>query len=110
MKVSIKEIRQQTMHVLSGGILTESFFLKNAGFMLLIFIMIVLSISNRYSCLSKIGEVQELKRELKDVKYESLVVSTELTGVSRRSQIQTLVNEKGMELRPSHKPVYEIEE
>jgi cell division protein FtsL len=110
MKISIAEIKKQTMHILSGGILTEDFFLKNAGFMLLVFIVIALSISNRYSCLSKMGEIQSLQKELKDVKYESLQISTELIGISRQSQIQSLVNEKGLELHPAKEPAYEIDE
>ena len=110
MKVHLNDIRKHIMHVISGGILTEDFFLKNAGFILLVFVIIALSISNRYSCLSKMGEIQALQRELKDVKYESLVISTELTSVSRQTRIQSIVGKSGVNLDVSKQPAYEIEE
>jgi cell division protein FtsL len=109
MKIHLSDIGKQVMHVLGGGILTEGFFLKNAGFILLVFVIVALSISNRYSCLSKMNEIQTLQRELKDAKYESLVISTELTSVSRQTQIQALVEKNGIDLNVSKQPAYEIE-
>lgn len=110
MKVQLNDIGKQVMHVLSGGILTENFFLKNAGFMLFIFVIIALSISNRYSCLSKMDEIRTLQIQLEDAKYESLVISTELTSASRQRRIQDMVEEKGIDLNMPKQPAYEIEE
>jgi len=108
MKINLKEIRKNTMHVLSGSILTTDFFLKNTRFIFVIFIIIILYISNRYSCISKMAEIQSLERELKDVKYESLSISTELTSISRQSQVQSLIEKNGVELKASKEPIYEI--
>ncbi len=110
MKVSFKEIKKNVMHVLSGTILTENFFLKNTHFMLVIIIIIALYISNRYSCISKMAEIQKLERELKDAKYESLTISTELIGVSRESQVQSLVERNGIGIQVPTEPVYRISE
>ncbi|GAB6010714.1 FtsL-like putative cell division protein [Viscerimonas tarda] len=110
MKFDLKEIKKQIMHVVSGSILTEDFFLKNTRFMLLIFMIIVLYISNRYTCISKMGEIQTLQKNLEDAKYESLTISTELIGISRQSQLQSLVNQNGLELQTPKEPVFEIEE
>jgi cell division protein FtsL len=98
------------MHIVGGGILTEDFFLKNAGFILLMFVLVALSISNRYNCLSKMDEIQQLQKELKDAKYESLVISTELTSVSRQTQIQAIIEKNGLNLDMPKQPAYEIEE
>lgn len=108
MKVALKEMRKNVMHVLSGTVLTENFFIKNTRFMLVVFVIVVFYISNRYSCISKMAEIQKLERELKDVKYESLTISTELIGISRESQVQTLVDKNGIELDNSKDPVFTI--
>lgn len=98
------------MHVLSGTILTEDFFVKNTRFMFVVFFIVVLYISNRYSCISKMAEIQSLERDLKDVKYESLTISTDLIGVSRQTQVQTLVDQNGLELQVAKEPAFRIKE
>jgi len=110
MKVNIKDIKKNVMHVLSGTVLTENFFLKNTHFIFIIVVIVALYISNRYSCISKMAEIQSLERELKDVKYESLTISTELIGVSRESQVQSLVSNNGLEMEVSKDPVFKIEQ
>lgn len=110
MKVTAKKIKKSIMHVLSGTILTEDFFVKNTRFMFVVFFIVVLYISNRYSCISKMAEIQSLERDLKDVKYESLTISTDLTGVSRQTQVQTLVDQNGLELQVAKEPAFRIKE
>lgn len=110
MKVTAKKIKKSIMHVLSGTILTEDFFVKNTRFMFVVFFIVVLYISNRYSCISKMAEIQSLERDLKDVKYESLTISTDLIGVSRQTQVQTLVDQNGLELQVAKEPAFRIKE
>lgn len=97
------------MHVLSGSILTEDIIMKNIRFLFVVFVIVVLYISNRYSCISKMAEIQSLQKELKDVKYESLNISTELIGISRESQVQALVEKNGLNLEIPKDPIYRIE-
>ncbi len=96
------------MHVLSGTILTEDFFVKNTRFILVVFIIMVLYISNRYSCISKMAEIEALKTELKDAKYESLTISSQLTGVSRQTQVRSLIERNGLELKAPTEPSYKV--
>lgn len=109
MKVDLKEIKKNVMHVLSGTILTENFFLKNTHFMFVVVVIVALYISNRYSCISKMAEIQKLERDLKDAKYESLTISTELIGISRESQVQSLIDQNGIGIAVPAEPVYKIE-
>ncbi len=110
MNISIKNIKKNIMHVLSGTILTEDFFLKNTRFMLVVFIIMVFYISNRYSCISKLAEIESLKRELKDAKFESLSISSELTGLSRQAQVRSLVERNGLDLDFPSDPSYKVEQ
>lgn len=106
--MQFKDVKKKIMHVLSGTILTEDFFLKNTRFMLVIFIIMVFYISNRYSCISKQAEIESLKNELKDAKYESLTISSELTGISRQAQVNTLLERNGLSLEVPVEPLYKV--
>jgi len=104
--MKIKDVKRNIMHVLSGTILTEDFFVKNTRFILAVFIIMVLYISNRYSCISKMAEIESLKRELKDAKYESLTISAELTGISRQTQVKELIRKNNLDLEIPTEPSY----
>lgn len=106
MKATANDIRRKVIHVLSGTILTEDFFLKNTRFMGVVFVIIVLYIGNRYSCINKISEIVKLQRELKDAKFESLTISSELTSMSRQSRVENLVNRYNLGLESSREPIY----
>jgi cell division protein FtsL len=108
MNFKLKNIKKSVMHVMGGTILTEDFFMKNTRFMLVVFVLIVLYISNRYSCISKMAEIESLRRELKDAKYESLTISSELTGISRQSQVESLLEKNGVDLITPTDPAYKI--
>ncbi|MDR1370248.1 MAG: hypothetical protein LBJ72_09025 [Dysgonamonadaceae bacterium] len=95
-------------NILDGEILKEDFVVKQSKLIILITFLFVLFISNRYSCLKKLTEIDRLKTELKDIKYENLVISTQLTTNSRQSQIESLIEEKGLNLSGSKTPAYEI--
>jgi hypothetical protein len=94
--------------ILGGEILKEDFVVKQSKLIILITFLFVLFISNRYSCLKKLTEINRLKTELRDIKYENLVISAQLTTNSRQSQIESLLKEKGLNLSGSKIPAYEI--
>ena len=96
------------MYILGGTVLTEDFFWKNARFIITVFIIIVLYISNRYSCIEKMAKIEKLQRELKDAKYESLTISAQLMGVSRESKVEDLVQKNGVDLKQTSEPTYKI--
>jgi cell division protein FtsL len=96
------------MYILGGTVLTEDFLWKNARFIITVFVIIVLYISNRYSCIEEIAKIEKLQQELKDAKYESLTISAELMGISRESKVEDLVQKNGIELEQAKEPIYKI--
>lgn len=108
-KLKLRNIKKSIMHVVGGTILTEDFFLKNTRFLLVLFVLIVLYISNRYSCISKMAEIESLRKELKDAKYESLSTSSRLISTSRQTQVEFLLKKNGVDLTSSTDPTYMIE-
>jgi cell division protein FtsL len=95
-------------YILSGVWMTEDFVVRQSKLIILIVFLIIVSISNRYSCMRQLTKIENLRTKMEDMKYENLVISTELTSKSRQSQIEDLFVKKGIELRSSRAAVYEI--
>ena len=95
--------------ILGGDILKEDFVVKQSKLIIMIAFCFIFFIGNRYSCMKKITQIEDLKIELKDLKYENLVILTKLTSNSRLSQIEALIESKGLDLSGSNSLTYEIE-
>jgi hypothetical protein len=103
-----KKKKNSLSHILGGGFLTEDFVIKQSKLLILIVFLIIIFISNRYSCMKKLTEIENLKIKLEDVKYENLIISTELTSNSRQSQIEEMLAAKGLGLKSSKASIYKI--
>jgi cell division protein FtsL len=95
--------------LIGGSFLTEDAFQRQTKLIVLCVVLTIVFISNRYSCMKKLTRIEQLKTELQDVKYENLVISTELTTNTRRSQIEDLLSKKGIDLGAPRTTVYKIE-
>jgi hypothetical protein len=103
-----KKKKSSWLKFLAGDILTEDFVTKQSKMIVWVVLLIVLFISNRYACVKKLAEIQELNMELKYLQYENMSISTELTTRSRQSQIEEILEIKGIELSMSKTPAIEI--
>ncbi|MCD7931482.1 MAG: hypothetical protein LUE98_16975 [Tannerellaceae bacterium] len=107
-KKNKKEKRLSLLYILGGGILKEDFIVRHTKMIVLIVFLIFFFIGNRYTCMQKVREIDRLRQRLHDVKFEALSVSTELTGKSRQSQIESLVESKGLGLEVAKTPAFEL--
>lgn len=98
------------LYILGGGILTEDFIIKHTRMIVLVVILLFAFIGNRYTCMQKLREIDKLQKELKEVRFEALSISSELTGNSRQSQVEMLIEEQGIELEAATAPPYELYE
>src|SRR5690554_954944 len=80
--------------ILNGNILTKKFIRKQYLLIILLVVLSVFYIDNRYSSEKQIKRIAELKKEIQDVKYESLTISAELMGITRQSNILRLLENK----------------
>ena len=103
-----KKKKLTLMYILGGGILKENFIVKHTKIIVLVVILLFFYISNRYTCIIKIREIDRLQEQLKDVKYESLSISAQLTGNTRPSQVEDLVKRHGLELERAKTPPYKL--
>ncbi len=103
-----KEKRLSFLYILGGGFLKENFILKHTKMIVLIVILVFFFIGNRYTCMQKLREIDRLQKKLSDVRFEALSISSELTGNSRQSQVETLIKQQGLELEGAMSPPYEL--
>ena len=103
-----KRKRVSLMYILGGGILKENFIVKHTKMIVLIVVLFFFYISNRYTCLIKIREIDSLQQQLTEVKYEALSTSAQLTGNTRPSQVEELVKNQGLELEKAITPPYKL--
>jgi hypothetical protein len=86
---------------LNGNILKKRFIQKQYGLFVFVAVLIFISIDNRYACEAQIAQEVKLKKELQDIKFESLTISSQLTTLGRRSYVLDYIAEKGMNLKES---------
>ncbi|MEG1586577.1 MAG: FtsL-like putative cell division protein [Bacteroidales bacterium] len=87
---------------------SKDFFIKHWKRVLVITLLMFLYISNRFSCITMIAEIETLKKELIDIRYEALTRSSDLIGISRPSQVKELIRKNGIEIEESDKPAYNL--
>ena len=94
--------------ILGGDILGHSFLKRQANLLILIVLLTILYIDNRYSSQQELIEIDRLKKELTDIKYDALTISSELTERSRQSRIEEYISNKESDLQTSTNPPYLI--
>lgn len=95
--------------ILGGDILSTAFMRRQVWLFLLIALIMVVYISNRYSCQKDIIEIDQLQKDLQDAKYKALSSNSKLTEMSRQSNVlDMLQNNKDSTLKLPTQPPYII--
>lgn len=100
------EKRTSLKNIIGGDILATDFFRRQAGLLFLIMVLIIIYINNRYECQLQLIEIDNLKKELIDIKYDALTRSSELMERSRQSRIEEYIATKESDLQTSTNPPY----
>lgn len=95
-------------NILGGDILANDFFKRQTKLLILTMILTIFYISNRYSCQQEMIEIDRLKKDLTDIKYDALTRSSELMEKSRQSRIEEYISTQESELQTSTNPPYLI--
>lgn len=94
--------------ILGGDILANDFFKRQTRLLILIMILTVLYIDNRYSSQQELIEIDKLKKELTDIKYDALTRSSELMEKSRQSRIEEYISTEDSRLQTATNRPYLI--
>ena len=73
-----------------------------------IMVFVIFYIHNRYASQQQQIEIDRLKKELIDIKYDALTRSSELMEKSRQSRIEEYISNKESDLQTSTNPPYLI--
>ncbi len=96
--------------ILGGDILNAAIIRRQVWLILLIVFFMVIYVSNRYSCQQDIIEIDKLHKQLTDAKYKALSSQSELTELSRESNVlEMLKNNRDSTLKIASQPPYFIE-
>ena len=91
-KKSISPKHMSIKSILGGDILANDFFKRQTSLLILIMVLTILYINNRYECQQEMIEIDRLKKELTDIKYDALTRSSELMEKSRQSRIEEYIS------------------
>ncbi len=94
--------------LLSGSMITEKIILKNLWYILLITLLASIYIGNRFHAEKITRETAKLQREVRELRAESLSTSASLMFISRQSEVQRLVKERGLNLEELKTPPYKL--
>ena len=94
--------------ILGGEMLANEFFKGETRMLILIMILTVLYIDNRYSSQQELIEIDKLKKDLIDIKYDALTRSSELMEKSRQSRIEEYISTEDSPLQTATNRPYLI--
>ena len=94
--------------IIGGDILATDFFRRQTKMLVLVMVLVLFYIHNRYACQQQMIEIDKLKKELIDIKYDALTRSSELLERSRQSRIEEYIATKESDLQTSTNPPYLI--
>jgi hypothetical protein len=94
--------------LLSGTMVTEKIILKNIWYVLLVTLLTAVYIGNRFHAEKITRELAKVQREVRDLRSESLSTSADLMYLSRQSEVDRLIKEKGLTLQVLKTPPYKL--
>lgn len=106
-KESSRSVIRQVMY---GQVVSSDFFARNWISMLLVVIMILIYIAGKYTCMTKMEQVQSLTRQLETVKAERVRIRSQYMGKVRESAMQEMVDTLHLGLGVREYPPFVIKE
>lgn len=104
------ELKESSLRdLMTGNFLNKRFIRKNYLLLVLISVFVFIYIDNRLVLEKNMAKEANLRKELQDVKYQALTISSEFTKLSRRSFILDQIRQKGLNLIESPTPPIVIE-
>lgn len=94
--------------LVSGTYIAEKLILNNMRYVVLVAVLGIIFISNRFQAERVEREITNLEQEVRDLRAEALSASAQLGSVSRQSEVIDLVKKRGLGLQELREPPYRI--
>lgn len=101
---SKNEGKMPIRNVMDGSILTRDGVIDQIPYVFFLTLIAVLYIGNRYHAEKIVRQSNNIQRELKELRAESITSASKLMYISKQSEVARLVNEKGLELKEAVEP------
>lgn len=96
------------LQALHGRLISTDFFAKHWLKVLIAIVMILIYITNKYQCLTKMETIRSLEQELEIVETERVRVRGEYMSLIRESSMQHLVDSLHLGLQVQERPPFKI--
>lgn len=96
------------LRTVMGKLLSSDLFARHYGSIVLVIGMILVYITNRYQCLTRMEEIRKLNRELEIVETERVRVKSLYMSRIRESSMQELVDTMHLNLQVQDRPPYQM--
>ena len=96
------------LRALHGRLLSTDFFAHNWIKLLMLIVMILIYITNKYQCQTHMEEIRKLTRQLEVLETERVRVRSEYMSRTRESAMQELVDTMHLGLNVQTRPPYRI--
>lgn len=93
----------------NGQVISSDFFARHWLFVFFCLMMIMIYITNKYNCQTKMEEIQRLNTELEIVRTERLRVRSAYMSDTRESSMQHLIDSLGLNLHVQDRPPFKLE-
>ena len=90
--------------IFSGSVLQSNFIYKQRWYILLLFILSIIYISNRYIADKTLRYSSKIKTGMSEKKAEYVTKSSELMRMSKRSQVLEQIKKRNIDLKESKTP------
>jgi hypothetical protein len=97
-----------TTRLFHGRIITSDFFINHWGTVLLVCIMMLVYIRNRYECTIRMETIQQLEQKLEIEETELMRERATYMSRIRESSMTELVNKQNLGLQVQERPPYHI--
>lgn len=103
-----KQLHGVFWRAVHGQLLTTEFFSRHWLKILVGVVMVLVYISNKYQCQTRMVTIDKLKRELEIVKNQCITERSLYMGRTRESAMQELIDTLHLNLRKQEQPPFKI--
>jgi len=94
--------------IIDGTILTNKSVVKQIPFIIFLVVLALFSITNRNISEKKINEINDLRKEVRELRANSITIASELMEISKQTTIYEEVKRRNIDLQEATEPPMKI--
>ena len=104
----VKRSKASVKDILNGNVLIKDIVTQQLPFIIFVVILAIFYIGNRFHTEKLVKQTLIIEKEVKELRTEKIAIQSELTKLSRQSEIAKMISDKGMEINESVEPPKKI--